>query len=88
MLFFNIYLGDDEPFGLIDLFDFDIEGNIPTLYSAVSVLFCSALHASARYQAVSETGLVSHDYCHFGGPKQIKLRASDSLTTCDMYQKL
>ncbi len=45
LLFFYFYLGDDELFGLIDLFDFDIEGNVPTLYSAVSVLFCSALLA-------------------------------------------
>jgi len=45
LLFFYFYLGDDELFGLIDFFDFDIEGNIPTLYSAVAVLFCSALLA-------------------------------------------
>ena len=31
LLFFYFYLGDDELFGLIDFFDFDIEGNIPTL---------------------------------------------------------
>ena len=42
-LFFYFFLDDDELFGFIDFFDFDIEGNIPTLYSAVSVLFCSAL---------------------------------------------
>jgi hypothetical protein len=45
LLFFYFYLGDDELFGLIDFFDFDIEGNIPTLYSAVSLLFCSVLLA-------------------------------------------
>ncbi len=45
LLFFYFYLDDDELFGLIDFFDFDIEGNIPTLYSAVAVLFCSALLA-------------------------------------------
>ena len=45
LLFFYFYLDDDELYGLIDFFDFDIEGNIPTLYSAVSVLFCSALLA-------------------------------------------
>lgn len=45
LLFFYFYLGDDELFGLIDLFDFAIEGNVPTLYSAVSMLFCSALLA-------------------------------------------
>ena len=45
LLFFYFYLGDDELFGLIDLFDFAIEGNVPTLYSAVSIMFCSALLA-------------------------------------------
>ena len=45
LLFFYFYLGDDELYGLIDYFDFDIEGNIPTLYSAVAVLCCSALLA-------------------------------------------
>ena len=45
LLFFYFYLDDDELFGLVDLFDFAIEGNIPTLYSAVAILFCSALLA-------------------------------------------
>ena len=36
---------DDELFGLVDLFDLAIEGNIPILYSAVAMLFCSALLA-------------------------------------------
>ena len=45
LLFFNFYLGDDELFGLSDMFDFDHEGNVPTLYSAVAMLFCSALLA-------------------------------------------
>jgi hypothetical protein len=45
LLFFYFYLDDDELFGLIDLFDFAIEGNIPTLYAAVAILFCSALLA-------------------------------------------
>ena len=40
LLFFNFYLGDDELFGLSDMFDFDHEGNVPTLYSAVAMLFC------------------------------------------------
>jgi len=40
---FNFYLDEGELFGLVDLFDFAIEGNIPTLYSAVAILFCSAL---------------------------------------------
>lgn len=45
LLFFYFYLDDDELFGLIDFFDLDIEGNIPTLYSAVAMLFCAALLA-------------------------------------------
>jgi len=45
VLFFYFYLPDDEVFGLVDLFDFDIEGNIPTLYSAVAILVCAALLA-------------------------------------------
>lgn len=49
LLFFYFYLGDDDLFGLVDYFDFDIEGNIPTLYSAVAVLFCSALLALITY---------------------------------------
>ena len=43
LLFLYYYLGGHELFGLLDLFDLDIEGNIPTLYSAVAVLFCAAL---------------------------------------------
>jgi hypothetical protein len=49
LLFFYYYLDDDELFGLIDLFDFAIEGNIPTLYSAVAILFSSALLALITY---------------------------------------
>jgi len=45
LLFFYFYLDDDELFGLVGLFDLAIEGNIPTLYSAVAILFCSALLA-------------------------------------------
>ncbi len=45
LLSLSFYLGDDHLFGLLDFFDLDIEGNIPSLYSAVAVLFCSALLA-------------------------------------------
>ena len=45
VLFFYFYLKDEEVFGLVDIFDFDIEGNVPTLYSTVALLFCSALLA-------------------------------------------
>ena len=45
LLFLSFYLGDDSVFGLLDFFDLDIEGNVPSLYSAVAVLFCAALLA-------------------------------------------
>ena len=43
VLFFYFYLKDEEVFGLVDIFDFDIEGNVPTLYSTVALLVCSVL---------------------------------------------
>jgi len=45
VLFFYYYLEDDEVFGLVDLFDFDIEGNFPTFYSAVAILLAAGLLA-------------------------------------------
>ncbi len=50
LLFFYFYLGVDPLsvgilFWAIEFFSFDVEGNIPTLYSALSVLFCSAILA-------------------------------------------
>ena len=44
-IFFYFYLDDDSLYGLVDLFDFAIEGNIPSFYSAVAILSCSALLA-------------------------------------------
>ena len=43
VLFFYFYIPDDDVYGLVDLFDLDIEGNIPTLYSALAMLFSAAL---------------------------------------------
>ena len=43
MLALYFLLDDPEVFGLLDYFDFDIEGNIPTLYSAFAVLVCAGL---------------------------------------------
>jgi hypothetical protein len=43
VLFFYFYIPDEEVYGLVDLFDFDIEGNIPTLYSACAMLFSASL---------------------------------------------
>jgi len=45
LLVLNFYADDSRFEGLLEFFDFDIEGNIPTLYSAVVVLLCSGLLA-------------------------------------------
>ena len=45
VLFFYFFLKDEAVFGLVALFDFDIEGNVPTLYSALALLLCAALLA-------------------------------------------
>ncbi len=37
------FLGHDYVFGLVPLFDLDVEGNIPSLFSSVSILLCSGL---------------------------------------------
>jgi len=41
----NFYFDYDVNFWLIPLFDFDTEGNIPTLYSSFALIFCSLLLA-------------------------------------------
>ncbi len=45
LLGLHFWLGESAPDQLAEYFDLDIEGNIPTLYSAVSVLACSGLLA-------------------------------------------
>ena len=45
VLFLYFYWEDDYVYGLVDLFDFDIEGNFPTFYSAVALLLASGLLA-------------------------------------------
>jgi hypothetical protein len=45
VLFLYFYWEDDYVFGLVDLFDFDIEGNFPTFYSAVAMLLATGLLA-------------------------------------------
>jgi hypothetical protein len=45
VLFLYFYWEDDDVFGLVDLFDFDIEGNFPTFYSAVAMLLATGLLA-------------------------------------------
>lgn len=45
LLGLHFYLGNSPLDGLVDYFDLDVEGNVPTLYSAVITLACSALLA-------------------------------------------
>jgi len=45
VLFLYFYWEDDYVFGLVDLFDFDIEGNFPTFYSAFAMLLATGLLA-------------------------------------------
>jgi len=45
VLFLYFYWEDDYVYGLVDLFDFDIEGNFPTFYSAVAMLLATGLLA-------------------------------------------
>jgi hypothetical protein len=45
VLFLYFYWDDDYVYGLVDLFDFDIEGNFPTFYSAVALLLATGLLA-------------------------------------------
>ena len=45
LLTLNFYTEDSRFEGLLAFFDLDIEGNIPTLYSAVAVLICAGLLA-------------------------------------------
>jgi len=45
VVLFLYFYRDDYVFGLVDLFDFDIEGNFPTFYSAVAMLLATGLLA-------------------------------------------
>jgi hypothetical protein len=45
VLFLYFYWDDGYVFGLVDLFDFDIEGNFPTFYSASALLLATGLLA-------------------------------------------
>lgn len=45
LLILNYYTVDSRFEGLLSFFDLDVEGNIPTLYSALAVLVCSGLLA-------------------------------------------
>ena len=37
------YIGDEQVFDWIHLLDFDYEGNLPTIYSALALFFCAML---------------------------------------------
>jgi len=43
ILFFYFYLEDYYVYGFAHLFDLDIEGNVPSLYSAAAIIFSSLL---------------------------------------------
>ncbi len=40
---FNLFLDHDYVYGLVPLFDFNSEKNIPTLFSSIILIICSAL---------------------------------------------
>lgn len=43
VILFKVFTGHDIVYGLIPLFDLGAESNIPTLYSAIAIIFCSTL---------------------------------------------
>ena len=44
--YFKFYLGDDRMFGFVPRFDVNTEQSIPTWYSSITLLLCSALLAT------------------------------------------
>lgn len=55
------YLGHDHLYGGVQFFNLDAERNAPTLYSALALLFCSALLASiAEASRGARRGYVAH----------------------------
>lgn len=62
--FSTFYLGHNHVFGIVPLFDLDKEKNIPTLYSSVSILFCSFLLAIIAF-ARKKNG--KHDFHYWIG---------------------
>ena len=56
VLFLYFYWDDHYVFGLVDLFDFDIEGNFPTFYSAVALLLATALLALTTHANWNKAG--------------------------------
>lgn len=45
----KFYFGHDTVYGLVDLFNFDIEKNIPTLYSSIALIVASILLLSIAF---------------------------------------
>jgi hypothetical protein len=56
VLFLYFYWEDDYVFGLVDLFDFDIEGNFPTFYSAFALLLATGLLAVTTHANWNRAG--------------------------------
>ena len=59
--FSALYLGYDHVLGLVPLFDLEREENIPTLYSSIAILFCSALLAIIAF-AKKKNGELNYRY--------------------------
>lgn len=54
-IFSKLYLDRDQVFGLIPLFDFNTEKNVPTLYSSIALLAASGLLAfvASKYRKIN-----------------------------------
>ncbi len=53
-LILRFYFGFNKLFGIIPLFIFDYEANVPTWYSSVALLFCSLLLAVISIKKIKE----------------------------------
>ena len=58
------YLGYDDPFEFVSLFDVDSESNIPTWYASSTLLLCSILLASIAYAKKIDS---DRYFLHWGG---------------------
>jgi hypothetical protein len=60
----KFYFGHGRLFGFVRMFDLDSERSIPTLYSSVSLLSCSALLALISYYKRKQ---LAHNHYHWAG---------------------
>jgi len=61
-LFLRFYLGYKNALGFVPAFDFDTEGNFPSLYSACGLFFCSILLGVISIHAKKKA---NHDYVYW-----------------------